>query len=152
MKSVLKFAISAGMALALATASSLAGDRGTKDEAQAMVKKAVAYIKANGPQKAYDDFTKPGPFKDRDLYVTVYDSTGKCLAHGSNPKLIGKDLIEIQDADGVYYIKKRVELMKTSASFWQDYKFTDPLTKKIEPKSTYCEKTSDTAVCVGFYK
>jgi signal transduction histidine kinase len=133
--------------------AALAGDQGTKPEAIAMVKKAIEYIKAGGAEKAYADFTAKDPkFHDRDLYVIVYDGSGKCLAHGNNAKLVGKDLLDAQDADGVYYIKDRVTMMKSKASFWQDYKFSNPVTKKIEPKSTYCEKLNDTAVCVGIYK
>jgi signal transduction histidine kinase len=153
MHAAFRFVIAATVALTFATAAGLAGDKGTKPEAIAMVKNTITYIKANGAQKAYDEINAKGAaFHDRDLYVTVYDQTGKCLAHGNNAKLAGKDLIEAQDADGVYYVKKRIEMMKTSASFWQDYKFSDPLTKKIEPKTTYCEKLGDTAVCVGIYK
>jgi Signal transduction histidine kinase len=153
MHAAVRFALAAVITLALAAGMGFAADRGSKDEAVAMVKKAIAYVKANGAAKAYEEFTaKTLTFHDRDLYVVAYDSTGKCLAHGTNPKLVGKDLIDAQDADGVYYIKKRIELMKTNASFWQDYKFSDPLTKKLEPKSTYCEKLGDTAVCVGIYK
>ena len=121
----------------LAAGAAFAGDRGTKPEAIAMVKKAIAYITANGAAKAYADITaKDAAFHDRDLYVVVYDAAGKCLAHGNNAKLAGKDLIDAQDADGVYYVKDRVALLKTKSSFWQDYKFSDPITKKIEPKST----------------
>ncbi|GAA0526392.1 signal transduction histidine kinase [Rhizomicrobium palustre] len=154
MNTAVRFAAASAIALALATMSGWAGgEHATKDEAVAMVKKAAAAIKADGPQKAYEAFTsKAEAFHDRDLYVVVYDSTGKCLAHGSNAKLVGKDLIDAQDADGVYYIKTRMDLMKTKASFWQDYKFSDPLTKKLEPKSTYCEKLNDTVVCAGIYK
>lgn len=145
--------LAAALLPALFTAAANAGERGTKPEAVAMVKKAVDYIKANGPDKAYAEFSsKTGAFRDRDLYVIVYDMTGKCLAHGSNPKLVGKDLIDAQDADGAYYVKQRVELAKSNQSFWQDYKFADPLTKMIEPKSTYCEKLNNTAVCAGVYK
>lgn len=133
--------------------TAMAGDHATKAEATAMVKKAIAFITANGADKAYAAFTDKGSaFHDRDLYVVVYDISGKCLAHGNNPKLVGKDLLDAQDADGVYYVKDRVALLKTHASFWQDYKFSNPVTKKIEPKSTYCEKLNDTAVCVGIYK
>lgn len=152
MKFTSKFLVAAAIVPMLAMGSAYAAG-GTKAEAIAMVKKAEAYITANGPEKAYAEFSnKAGSFNDRDLYVIVYDKAGTCLAHGSNAKLIGKNLIDVQDADGVYYIKDRVELMKTKASFWQDYKFTDPTTKKIAPKSTYCEKLNDTAVCVGIYK
>jgi signal transduction histidine kinase len=141
------------VALSVATATGLAGERGTKPEAIAMVKSAVDFIKANGAQKTYDAVNAKAPaFHDRDLYVTIYDQTGKCLAHGNNAKLAGKDLSEAQDADGVYFVRNRMTAMKSNASFWQDYKFSDPLTKKLEPKSTYCEKLNDTAVCVGIYK
>ena len=129
-----------------------AGEYATKDEAQAMVKKAVAFVKAEGPAKAYGEFTKSPGFKDRDLYVVVYGLDGKVLAHGANEKLVGKDMIDAQDVDGKYFVKERTELARKQASFWQDYKFVNPVTKKVEPKQMYCEKLDETAVCAGVYK
>jgi signal transduction histidine kinase len=127
---------------------------GTPAEAQAMVKKAITYIKAVGPEKAFAEISNlKGRFVDRDLYVVVYDLNGKCLAHGQNPKfLVGKDLIGMRDPDGKYYVKERVELAKTQSQFWQDYKFSNPLTKKIEPKSMYMEKMGNLLVGCGVYK
>lgn len=133
--------------------SAYAAEQGTADEAKAMTIQAVSYIKSAGPEKAYGDINAKDPrFNNRDLYVIVYDLQGKCLAHGANVKLVGKDLLENQDADGKFYVKERVEKAKAGAPFWQDYKFTDPVTRKVEPKSTYCERLNDTAVCVGIYK
>ncbi len=130
-----------------------AGDVGTAAEAEAMVKKAVAHIKANGKEKAFADFSNPkGGFVDRDLYITVYDLTGNCLAHGANSKMIGKNFIGLKDPDGVEFVKERVNLAKTKDRFWQDYKFTNPISKKIEPKSMYCEKVGDIIVNCGIYK
>lgn len=77
---------------------------------------------------------------------------GKCLAHGQNPKQVGKDLIDMADADGKEFVKERVALAKSKGKFWQDYQFTDPVTKKVLPKSAYCEKTGDVIVCAGVYK
>ena len=37
------------------------------------------------------------------------------------------------------------------AGAWQEYKFTNPVSKKIEPKVMYCEKLAETAVCGGVY-
>jgi cytochrome c len=126
---------------------------GTAKEAEAMVKKAVAHVKAAGAQKAYQDFTNHAPgYIDRDLYVVVYDLEGRVLAHGQNPKMVGKELIDLLDPDGKAYVKERVELAKSKNSFWHDYKFTDPVSKKVLPKSTYCERLESTAVCVGIYK
>lgn len=143
-------------AIALFCASSVpawSASTATKDEAIAMVKKAVAYIKQQGPDKAYPEIdNKTGQFVDRDLYIVVYGLDGEVLAHGANEKLIGKNLIDAQDVDGKYFVKERVELAQKEPSFWQDYKFVDPATKRIQPKQMYCERLNDTAVCGGVYK
>ena len=140
--------------LTFAAAPALAaGDNASKDEAQAMVKKAVAHIKANGIEKSYAEISnKKGMFIDRDLYIVVYGLDGKCLAHGANDKQIGRDLIDLTDIDGKYFVKERVALAKSKpAGFWQEYKFTNPVSKKVEPKVMYCEKLGETAVCGGVY-
>ena len=130
-----------------------AADGANKDEAIAMVKKAVGFIKAQGAEKAYSEFTgKAAKFVDRDLYVVVYQLDGKVLAHGSNAKFVGKDLIDAQDVDGKLYVKERIEMAAKQPSFWQDYKFVNPVSKKVEPKQMYCEKLENTAVCAGIYK
>jgi cytochrome c len=125
----------------------------TADEASSMVKKGVAFIKANGKEKGYAEVSKKGSqFSDRDLYLVVYGLDGTVHAHGANEKMIGKNLIELKDVDGKAFVKERVELAQSKGTFWQDYKFTNPLTKKIEPKSMYCEKLDDAVVCGGIYK
>ena len=95
--------------------------------------------------------TKGGRFHDRDLYITVLDLDGKVLAHGQREDLIGKGLIELKDPDGKLFIRERVELARRQPSFWQNYKFMNPATKKVEPKQMYCERLSETAVCGGVY-
>lgn len=124
----------------------------TKAEAEAMVKKGVAFIKSDGVEKAYAEFNKKGgQFSDRDLYLVVYGLDGMVLAHGSNAKMIGKNLIGLKDIDGKAFVKERVELGKSKPSFWQEYKFTNPESKKIEPKIMYCERQAETVVCGGIY-
>jgi signal transduction histidine kinase len=138
---------------ALVAGPSLGAQFATKDEALAMVKKAVAFVREQGPAKAYATFTAKDPaFVDRDIYVVVYGLDGKVLAHGSNPKLVGQDMLEAQDVDGTYYVKDRVALARKQGTFWQAYKFVNPLTKKVEPKEMYCEKLDETAVCAGVYR
>jgi cytochrome c len=141
------------LAFTLALVGSATAGGPTKDEAVAMVKKAVSFIKEQGPEKAYPEITdKAGKFHDRDLYVVVYQLDGKVLAHGSNQKFVGKDMSDAQDVDGKLYVKERVELAGKQASFWQDYKFVNPVDKKVEPKEMYCERLDNTAVCAGIYK
>ncbi len=126
----------------------------SKDDAIAMVKKGVSQIKAQGADKTYaaiiDKENKD--FHDRDLYLVVYGLDGTVKAHGANTKMVGKNLIDLKDIDGKPFVKERVEMAQKQASFWQDYKFTNPETKKIEPKSMYCERLEQTVVCGGIYK
>jgi signal transduction histidine kinase len=65
---------------------------------------------------------------------------------------VGKDLIDVVDADGKEFVKERLELAKSKSKFWQDYKFKDPVTAKVLPKAAYCEKVGDLIVCSGIYK
>lgn len=140
-----------GLSLVMATAGAADGGA-TKEQAEAMVKKAVSYIKSNGTEKAYAEFDKrDGSFILQDLYIVVYKIDGTVLAHGANAKMIGKNLIELKDIDGKAFIKERMDLGKAKATFWQEYKFTNPETKKIEPKLMYCERLQETVVCGGIY-
>lgn len=147
------FSLAALIAAAIAASPVNAEEFASAKDAEAMVKKAIKHIQADGKDKAYADFTgkKPG-WVQADLYVVVYGLDGKVLAHGQNEKQVGKALIGLKDADGKEFVKERVELAKSKGKFWHDYKFTDPVTKKILPKSMYCEKQDDTAVCAGIYK
>ncbi len=139
--------------LAAGTLAHAAEGGATPDQATAMVKKGVAFIKANGPEKGYAEVTsKSSPFKLQDLYLVVYGLDGTVHAHGANEKMVGRNLIDLKDVDGKAFVKERVELGKAQTSFWQDYKFTNPETKKIEPKSMYCERLEQTVVCGGIYK
>jgi len=125
----------------------------TAPEAIAMVKKGVAFIKANGAAKGLAEISnKSGQFVDRDLYLVVYGLDGTVRAHGANEKMIGKNLISLKDIDGKAFVQERVDLAKSKGIFWQDYKFTNPVSRKVEPKSMYCEKLDDAAVCGGIYK
>jgi cytochrome c len=157
MITILKFACSTVCFLITLSSSDAlaANERGSEAEAQDMVKKAVALVKSAGPEKAYKIFTEhpEGAFKDRDLYVFVYDFEGNCLAQGANAKLIGKNLIGMKDVDGNAFIKGMVDMVKGSSKGWYGpYKFTNPATQGYDLKKSYCERgAADTMVCVGTY-
>lgn len=145
----------AGAQAFTATASFAAGEHATEAEAQDMVKKAVALIKSAGPESAYKTFTEHpgGAFKDRDLYVFVYDFQGNCLAQGANPKMVGKNFIDLKDIDGKELLRDQVKMIQAKGSGWYGpYKFNNPVTNKIDVKKAYCERgAGDTYLCVGAY-
>lgn len=149
-----RFTILTAVAALASAGVVLAADGGaTAEQATAMVKKGVAFIKANGTEKGYAEITsKSSPFKHEDLYLVVYGLDGTVLAHGANEKMVGRNLIDLKDVDGKAFVRERVDLGRQKTSFWQDYKFTNPETKKIEPKTMYCERLDETVVCGGIYK
>jgi len=125
----------------------------SKDEAVAMVKKAVSAIKAEGPGKAYPEISNPsGKFVEGDRYIVVYGLDGMVLAHGADAKRIGTNQLGDKDPDGKAFVKERVQLAATHPSFWQNYKFMNPVTHKVEPKNMYCERLDQTVVCGGVYQ
>jgi cytochrome c len=145
--------IAAAAVLAAGSAPVFADEHASKDQAVAMVKKGVKFIQSNGTEKGYNEISSSeSQFRDRDLYLVVYGLDGVVRAHGANPKMVGKNLIDLKDVDGKPFVKERVELGKANTTFWQDYKFTNPVDKKVQPKQMYCEKLDETVVCGGIYK
>lgn len=141
-------------ALLAAAAPAGAATYGTKDEAVAMVKRVQDMFKKNGAQATFnavsDKSTKA--FHDRDLYPFIYDLSGKCVAHGARPALIGKNLIDLKDQDGKFLIREMVAIAKGKTTGWVDYKWPNPLNNKIEDKSSYIESMGNYFVGVGIYK
>lgn len=143
---ILAFAFAAGMPL-----TAQAGD--SPDQAKALVEKAAALLTQVGPDKAFAAFDDPhGAFVNGDMYIFVNDMTGKTVAHGVNPALIGKNLINVKDADGKLFVQDIMSLAKTKGEGWVDYKWPDPVTKKIAAKSSFVKKVGDYVIGCGIYK
>lgn len=112
-----------------------AADVVTKPEAEAMVKKAITYLKANGREKTFAEIDKKdGQFVDRDLYLTVYGTDGVVRAHGANAKMIGKNLMELKDVDGKAFVKERVEMAKKKYRSGRITSSTIPSAARSNPK------------------
>ncbi len=127
---------------------------GTKDEAKALAEAAVDHVKKVGPDKAFKDFTTDAAWKKKDLYVMAYDNKGTVVGHGANDKLIGKNLIDMKDPNGVMVVSELTKVATTKGEGWVDYSWPHPQTKKLEDKSTYVRKLQnyDGWVGVGVYR
>ncbi len=145
----------AGVTLALAgIGAAWAADKGTQEEAVAMVKKAVALIKAKGRDAALAEFNNPkGAFVDRDLYIFVLDKDGVTLANGVNQRLVGKNVMQLKDADGKFFIQSFLELGDSKGKGWApEYKWSNTTTQQMETKQSYVEKVDNLCVGCGVYK
>jgi cytochrome c len=128
----------------------LAGDRGTPEEAKAMAIKAAALVQTDGLDKAKATFAQPeGAFHDRDLWVFIWNTEGTCVFSGATPSLMGKTLIDLKDADGTPMVRGFIAVKDAG---WTHFKWMDPMTKKIAPKTAYIISVGDLRIGVGAYE
>ncbi|MGD9638842.1 MAG: cache domain-containing protein [Alphaproteobacteria bacterium] len=126
-----------------------AQERGTRDEAVAMVNDFIAYYKEKGPVKAYAEVQNTkGRFRKKDLYIfvakTTFDNETLVLAHGANPAIVGRNVDSMRDADGKYFFQDfRTVYLSEAKEGWVDYKWPHPVTKKVESKSTFIKKVDE---------
>lgn len=154
MKSVTRAMLAVVGAILFAT-TAIAQEHGTEQEAKAMVDAAVEHVKKVGPEKAFADFTTDkATWTQKDLYVMAYDATGTCVGHGANPKLIGKNLIELKDPNGKPLVKDLTDTAMSKGTGWVEYDWPHPQTKKLEGKKTYVRKLVNYNgwVGVGIYR
>lgn len=124
---------------------------GTREEAQALVEKTVAFYKVNGKEKALAEFSKPkGRFVKGDLYIFAFNPTGTIIAHGGDPKLVGQDFTNVQDPDGKYFAREFIRIGPEGG--WVDYKWMNYVTKKVDAKTTYLKRIEDVIIGCGAYK
>ena len=124
-----------------------AAENGTPEEAEALVKKAVAYYKEVGKEKAIEEFGNlNGKFIEKDLYIFVYDTDGIMVVHPYLKVLVGKNSLETKDPDGKTFIKEMVDKAKADNSGRVDYKYAHPQTKKIVAKTAYFEKVDNLVI------
>jgi cytochrome c len=149
MKKVLALAV----LVSLTPAARAAEGYATTKDAELLVHRAATFVKKEGRAKALAVFNdRSGPFVYRDLYVFAYDLNGTCLAHPIKPERVGKNNLGDKDPDGRLFVKERLELAKKHRKGWQDYKFHNPATNKVEQKVAYFELVDGVVLVAGAYK
>jgi cytochrome c len=124
------------------------------EEAQALAERALAHIHDVGREQAFADFSRPdGGFVDGELYVFCQDASGVVVAHGGNPKIVGRNMADVRGPDGRLANVEINRLGLSQGSGWLEFRWPNPATKRIELKSAYVLKVDDHTVCgSGYYK
>jgi cytochrome c len=127
---------------------------GVAEDAQALVERAAAHISEVGRTQAFADITRPdGGFVKGELYVFCDARDGTTLAHGGNPKQVGKVMLGVHDEHGTAVIAEVFRLGQTQGRGWLEYTWPNPSTGRIQRKATYVLKIDDQTVCgSGYYK
>jgi cytochrome c len=149
MKNISKIALICITAFGLAGVAN-AQEKITKAEAQALVKKIVAYAKANGEEKAIAACNTPDYFLKGDGYIFAYDLKGVNVCH-KNEKMRGTNISEMKDTDGAAFIQEMMKKCNSKAgSGWIKYKWPNAVTKALEPKQSYVKKYGTICWASGF--
>lgn len=86
-------------------------------------------------------------------YFFGYNSDGVCMVHGANPSAIGKNLIDVQDKNGVYLVKDIIKSSKNGDGFtrytYANKKTNNPNANKIS-YNIYLPKW-DLSIGTGIY-
>jgi cytochrome c len=128
-------------------------DAPTQDEVVAVVKKAAAFYKANGREKALAEFnSKSGQFAKGEDYVDIHDLNGVCLAHPTAPEVVGTNRLEQKDLNGKAWIKDIIDATKKGdTSGWISYVRKNPVSGKMQDKRSYWELHDGLIFKAGLY-
>jgi len=126
-------------------------ERGTPDEARAMLDKAIAHYNSVGRKQALADFTdrKP-PFWDRDLYVFCIGTNGIRTANGGFPEYVGTPANTLKDSEGKP-LEPRILAVGKNGGGSVDYHLLNPMTHQTEHKVAFVKQVGDDVCGVGAY-
>lgn len=127
----------------------------TTEDVEKFVAEAKSFAVANGKDAALKAFMDQDnkQFRRGSLYVFAQDFTGMNLAHIKST-IVGTNMIELKDPNGVTFIKNMGELAKSTPNGgWTEYMWQNPMTKQLEKKYTFVVSVdSNWWIGAGFYE
>ena len=135
----------------LATGAASAGERGTPEEARALLERAVALVEEEGEEKALAAFNDAnGAYVDRDLYVFCMGPCYKITAH-VDVGMRGLDVATLKDPDGKQFGREMIEIaLRGGGSI--EYRWVNPVSKEVETKISFLKPAGRLFCGVGAYK
>jgi len=137
--------------MSLACGAALAQTVGSAQDAQAMLQRAVAAVRADGPRALAEFSRGSGGFRDRDLYVFCARADGKVDAH-IDPTQIGRDINDLYDIDGVAFGQEMMAIAQPGVVKAVSYMWPKPGSRVPAPKVSFVTRVADQVCGVGYYK
>ncbi len=155
MKNVFRIAGLLFVFMVLGGAVASASDNATKEECVAKVAEVIAIAQQQSPQAAIDQVNDVnGPFVWKDTYVYIMDLSGTIVAHGPQPKFIGKNLMGLKDpvTKQPWYpaLFEKIKADEGSKG-WFDYHWRKPNVDGVFKKECYYQRAGDLVVFAGIY-
>lgn len=127
--------------------------RASREEAQDLLDKAVAFLKKSGSTAAFNAFNNPqGGFTHNDQYVFVIGlDDGKYRATGASPQLTGMDVRGLKDAAGKALVEEMIAVAQHKGEGTVDYVWRNPATNAVERKHSLIQRVENLVIGVGYY-
>jgi signal transduction histidine kinase len=149
----------AALVVGAALAASMAGraraeQRGTPEDAKAMVAKAIELYKAKGAA-SFDIMNKGESmgFRHGDIYIFVFRAGAqpRVVAQAADSTRVGLDVTTLTDSAGKAFGKEMLARASAEGA-WVDYVRNNPVTNKEEPKSSWVRLYDGYVFGCGIYK
>jgi signal transduction histidine kinase len=142
--------LSLGLAATPATAEPT--DAEMRTAATVLAERAVAHVRAVGRERALADFNdRNGAFVAGESYVFCHAADGTVIAHGGNPALVGRNMMNARDPDGRSPTENLNRIGLTEGAGWYEFRWPNPVTKRIQDRAAYVLKVDDETVCGSGY-
>ena len=115
---------------------------------KAKVSKAAEYLSQKG-EAGLAEFSDTKSDWAKNPYIFVYDLKGTIVAHGANPKLVGKNLMGLKDVKGKMFAAEFVAVAKNPGKGWVDYWWPKKDSKVPEQKVSYVMRVPNHNMLVG---
>ncbi|MBC5782564.1 cache domain-containing protein [Ramlibacter sp. USB13] len=117
-----------------------------------MVKKVADHVRRAGAQEACEDLNRRDPrFEQGEYYVFAIDMQGNRRAYPPDPSKVGINGIQDRDADGRFFCQELIQVARQAGAGWCDFKYLNPASGQIEPKSVYIERAGELILGCGIY-
>lgn len=126
--------------------------RATNTQARALLDEAVTALDRDrqGSLRRFQDLNDA--FIRNDLYVFVVEvDSGRFLAHGATPSLVGTNAFELKDPRGRLIVREMADIGLREGKGELDYLWRNPMTRKFESKHTFFRIVDGLLVGVGSY-
>lgn len=126
----------------------MAAMAGGAKELKAKTQEAAKYLSEKG-QAGLAEFSDTSSKWAQTPYIFVYDLKGTIIAHGANPKLVGKNLMGLKDVKGNMFAAEFVAVAKNPGHGWVEYWWPKKGSKEPEQKVSYIVRVPNQEMLVG---
>ncbi|MCG2584319.1 methyl-accepting chemotaxis protein [Massilia sp. TS11] len=127
--------------------------QGVAEEARQLVQQAAALVREQGQGALRAITDDPGKrFADRDMYVFAFNRQGAYTAFAGKPERVGRSLFDVPGLNAAKLVDEAFAIGE-GHSGWVDYDIPNPVTGKIEHKTSFIVRIhASTVIGCGVYR